>query len=69
MMEKYGVDTHDGNDKKAGAPGACPVCGGEVTRTGPVQRCERCGSAPFERRGGGDGGRAVPAPRDKPPGR
>lgn len=47
--EKYGVDTSDGDAKKASAkPTHCPRCGERLAISANVLKCGTCGTLPFE---------------------
>ncbi len=48
-MEKYGVETHEPEQTKTGAPtDLCRVCGQKAIRAGAVLSCPVHGTQPFE---------------------
>jgi uncharacterized protein (DUF983 family) len=49
-MGKYGVVLDDEKTKTAGTDDKCPQCGGRIFREDGFPKCEKCGTAPFEKK-------------------
>ena len=49
-MDKYAVVTEERDGKTAAEDDRCPKCGGRLAQRASVDKCENCGTEPFEPR-------------------